>query len=569
MASSILWPLLGVMFVVFLFLRKTDPRLKHIPIVRYSSYLPDIFNRLIFYPRASSMIYGGYEKYRNSPFRVLTGDGEIVVLPVKYLEELRHLPPAIISSLDAQYENALGDYTNIVISSYLPSMTVRKRLTPSLTRVTPWIIDELRYAFDAALPECDGNKASYYQVFLVQSETYTNITGLSKDRWVSVKPHELFVQLIARATSRVVAGEALRRNEEWLNTASAYSINVGLTVLLLRPFPSFARPFVAPFLPPVRQMKQQLQFVKDLFAPMIIERRKAEDNPKYVKPDDFLQWMMDMAEDEQDLDPEMLAHHMLLLMSLAVVHTSSMALCHALYDLIARPEYLAPLREEINRTLSSGWDHATKASLDAQRRLDSFLRESQRFGPPGECAPSPFPFLLLLLLVLIREVSFHRIVKESLTLSDGIQLPRGTHICFPSGPISKDPAFITNPKVFDGFRWCPDPKDRHALVGADDASSTDTGSEKQHPTSLAPSTSTSFVSISASNMHFGVGRQACPGRFFAANTIKAILSRIIMDYEFKFDDDFTGRRPANFLVGEHILPNTSTPVLFRKRSVEH
>lgn len=208
-----------------------------------------------------------------------------------------------------------------------------------------------------------------------------------QDHWVSIKPHEMFVHLIVRATSRVVAGEALRRNEQWLNTASSYSVNVGLTVLLLRPFPKFMRAFVAPFLPPVRQMKHQLRFVKELFIPMINERRAAEaaDDPRYVKPDDFLQWMMDMAEDEQDLNPEMMAHHMLLLMSLAVVHTSSMAMCHALYDLILMPEYLDPLREEISRTLSSGWDNASRASLESQRRLDSFLRESQRFGPPGEC----------------------------------------------------------------------------------------------------------------------------------------------------------------------------------------
>lgn len=78
------------------------------------------------------------------------------------------------------HQNALGDYTNIVITSYLPSQTVRKRLTPSLStsilyptpscpllilyqkaRVVPWVIDELRYAFDAALPECDGKDFPY------------------------------------------------------------------------------------------------------------------------------------------------------------------------------------------------------------------------------------------------------------------------------------------------------------------------------------------------------------------------------------------------------------------------
>ncbi|KAJ5735838.1 uncharacterized protein N7483_000963, partial [Penicillium malachiteum] len=530
MAGSLVWPFLGAVLVCLLLRRKTDHRLKHIPIVRYSKYLPDILNRIMFYSRAASLIDSGYERYRDAPFRMLTGDGELVVLPVKYLAEMKHFPPTVISSLDAQYKNALGSYTNIIINSSLPSKTVRKRLTPNLARVIPWVIDELRYAFNAALPECE-------------------------DDWVSIKPHEMFVHLIARATSRVVAGDVLRRNEQWLNTASSYSVNVGITIFLLRPFPTWLRPLVARFFPSVRQMKAQLRFVKDLFIPMINERwaaqekALAENDPGYVPPDDFLQWMMDMAKDEQDKDPELLAHHMLLLMSLAVVHTSSMAMCHALYDLLLMPEYLYPLREEVNETLSGGWENATKSSLDNQRRLDSFLRESQRFGPPGE-------------------LSFHRIVKESFTLSDGLFIPRGTHICFPAGAISKDPTFVANPLSFDGFRWCQKPKDRNALATftcheehfsekqLDQIIGTEEDTTCDSISSLIPSTSTRFVDITASSMHFGAGFQACPGRHFASCTIKAIFSKIIMDYEFKYEDGRNNRKPPNMCVGEHILPNT-------------
>lgn len=197
----------------------------------------------------------------------------------------------------------------------------------------------------------------------------------------------MFVRLIARATSRVAAGDALRSNEKWLVTAGSYAVNVGLTIVILRPFPDFIRPLVAPFLPPVQQMKQQLQYTKQLFAPIVEQRQAAEasNDPSYEKPDDFLQWMMDGAEDEEDRDPEMLAHHMLILMSMATIHTSTMAMTQLLYDLMARPEYLEPLREEIKETLQSGWENATRTSLNAQWRMDSFMRESQRFNPPGDC----------------------------------------------------------------------------------------------------------------------------------------------------------------------------------------
>ncbi|CAP96530.1 Pc21g16330 [Penicillium rubens Wisconsin 54-1255] len=500
---ALFWPLIGVLFVVlYLLQRPPASSLRHIPTVKYNAYLPNFINRLIYYPKAASMISEGYQKYKDSPFRLLTGDGEVIVLPVKYQDELRHLPPSKLSSLHAQYENALGQYTNIIINTLLPSMTVRKKLTPNL------------------------------------------------DTWIQINPCDLFTRLIALSTSRMMAGDVLRENEEWLNVASNYAVNVGITILLLRPVPKYLRPIVAPFLPTVRKMKKQLRFAKDLFIPMVHERRLAEQvkDPNYTKPDDFLQWMMDLSEEKKEiLDPDTLAHHMLLLVTLAVTHTSTMALCHCLFDLVTRPEYIEPLREEMTRTLPDGWYKATQAAFKDQARLDSFLRESQRFAPPGE-------------------LNFHRIVKEPITLHDGLVLPVETHVCFAAGPISKDAAFIKNPITFDGFRWCHNPRDRFVLTPelAKTAAVPNGAGEDMH---AEKQSGAHFVSITNTNMHFGFGLQACPGRFFAANTLKAILSRIILDYEFKFVKDLDGKRPGNLVVGEHILPSMNTEMLFRKRPI--
>lgn len=62
MTVSAIWPILGVLLVLYLLRQKPDARLKQIPIIRYSGFLPDLINRLIFYFKAKSMIYGGYEK---------------------------------------------------------------------------------------------------------------------------------------------------------------------------------------------------------------------------------------------------------------------------------------------------------------------------------------------------------------------------------------------------------------------------------------------------------------------------------------------------------------------------
>lgn len=66
MTGLVVWPVLAAVLVYFLLRRKAHPALKHIPYVKYKSWLPDIFNRFLYYPKAASMIYWGYEKVRDT-----------------------------------------------------------------------------------------------------------------------------------------------------------------------------------------------------------------------------------------------------------------------------------------------------------------------------------------------------------------------------------------------------------------------------------------------------------------------------------------------------------------------
>lgn len=60
------------------------------------------------------------------------------------------------------------------------------------------------------------------------------------------------------------------------------------------------------------------------------------------------------------------------------------AFTHALYDLAANPQYIQPLREEIEANLADkGW---TKAGMDKMRKVDSFLKESMRLHGFQLCA---------------------------------------------------------------------------------------------------------------------------------------------------------------------------------------
>lgn len=207
------------------------------------------------------------------------------------------------------------------------------------------------------------------------------------ENWKSIDPYNTVLRLLVRSTSQMIAGPVItNHNEEWIETVATYTLNVGKTIVLLRPFPDFLRPLVAKFLPSVKRLKEQMNYIKeDLFIPLILARMDAEKaEPEYSKPDDFLQWMLDLADNERDRDPEFLAQNLFIVMSLAVVHTSTMALTQTVFDLIVHSEYVPSLRDEIQTALENGWKNGTFKEFSSMRRLDSFLRESQRLNPSSE-----------------------------------------------------------------------------------------------------------------------------------------------------------------------------------------
>lgn len=155
--------------------------------------------------------------------------------------------------------------------------------------------------------------------------------------------------------------------------------NIFETIGILRLVPPVIRAFVGARLPSVKRLNGQLDYVRTLLGSEI-ERRETADEGN----DDFLQWSKDLATRSEDQDPAAIAHRTMGILSMAVVHTTAMAVTHMLYDLIEQPEALTALIDEQERILPSGWSEMDQAKMLKMRLLDSFMRESQRFNPPGE-----------------------------------------------------------------------------------------------------------------------------------------------------------------------------------------
>lgn len=121
-------------------------------------------------------------------------------------------------------------------------------------------------------------------------------------------------------------------------------------------------------------MHQNLKTAKKLIVPLVKEHATdiAAGNPK--GGDTVLKWMMGMAENKNEANPNKLAHRQLLL-SLASIHITGMAITHTLYDLAAHPEYIAEMREQAESILIEDGG-MTKQTLSKLRKLESLMKES-------------------------------------------------------------------------------------------------------------------------------------------------------------------------------------------------
>ncbi|ORY71919.1 cytochrome P450 [Pseudomassariella vexata] len=463
---------------------------------------------------ADTLVKESYDKFRDRVYQIKATEGTRTMIPASLIGELKGLPEDTLSAsaavdevresnrddeiCDTDVSQAmLSDYTKFCLGPHGDTLTflIRSKLTQQLSRLVPRLKSELEFIIVQEFPEC-------------------------KD-WTPVQAQPFMVRTIARLSGRAFVGPELGRTEEWMDTTINFAVHVFVAVVKLQFFPPWLRPIAQYFVSELGQIKRDLARGQAMLKPIIDERlQNAELDPGHQKPDDFIQWTVDALPDAQRND-YYLQTQLQLVLGAASIHTTSNLTTDCIFDLAAQPEIQEILRQEAQEILEDGGGWARKESMAKLKKMDSFMKESQRLAG--------------------NVTSFIRKVIKPIDLSDGTHLPSGTNLLAPQYGISHDDRYFPDPEVFDGLRFW---KMRQL--------SDETANRHQ------------FTSIGDTNMNFGLGKHACPGRFFAGNEIKLILAYLLLNYDIKLKDGETERpKPMMFMMSK--TPNPTAEIMFRRR----
>ncbi|KAF8467577.1 cytochrome P450 [Russula ochroleuca] len=485
--------LAGVLVVVSLSRYFRSDLLDAIPTVGFSGPLLSYFSALQFNFDGIRMLKEGYQKTRPGLFKiagfrrwmVLAGGSELI-------EDVKRAPDDVLST-EPMNELIQPEYTIDLLNRNDPFHVdiTRSHLTRNIAVTFKEVREELIMAMD----------------------DFILVRGDGNTEWVKVPLQETIERVICRATNRIFVGVPLCRDHDYQTLNSNFATNVIKSAMIISWFPKPLKFIVSRM---ISNLPSQIQQEIELIRPIVEERfAKMEEHGEDWddKPNDMLMWLMSEAKGIER-SVEGLARRMLLV---------NFTFTQALYRLLANPEYIEPLRQEVDAVIKEeGW---TKAGIDKMNKIDSFLRESQRVDDPALLAAT-------------------RLALRPFTFSNGVTVPAGTIVSIPASAAHIDERIFPNADEFDGFRFL---KLRESDGGT---------------------LSSRYQAVSGSSEHlvFGLGRHICPGRFFAVNEVKALFAHIVTTYDIRFEEGKGA--PRQYSIAGFRFPGKAN-VMFRTRQKRH
>ncbi|GFF57344.1 radH flavin-dependent halogenase [Aspergillus udagawae] len=333
--------------------------------------------------------------------------------------------------------------------------------------------------------------------------------------WKSFSLFPTLVKLVSLHISRSFISPPLSRNQAWIDVTLNYAISTVTVAAKMSNTHWSLRPLRGLILPEGREMRRQFQRATTLVKPILASRLEQEE----VGHSDLMQWIIDHYPNQKD---DVVLHTQLQLEAVqAATYNLAFQRIHLFYDLLCR---------------NAAADAGPPGALANLRKCDSSLKESQRLNPTDL-------------------VSVSRFALSPFRLPDGSTVPAGTSAGTPAMLADTDKMLWDDSLVFDGYRF---------------ENLRDIGDNEQKFQFLIHQVRCLygfhcwnllliFAFSSPSELNWGYGTHACPGRHFASNQIKVLMAALLLRYDFRFAKDpnsDTGyKRPPNVVEGVRIMPN--------------
>jgi len=380
------------------------------------------------------------------------------------------------------------------------------------------------------------------------------VWGTNDRDWKEVPLYETMLDVVGRISNRVLVGQTLCRDKDYLRSTCTFARSVVITAGLINLLPTFLRPILGPLIT-AYDKTHYYQISRKIFP--IVKERMADfkpgldyRSPDYSKHNDFIQWALHDAfshDDPVERTPEMLTKRLTVL-SFAAIQSSVITITNALFDIASstRCEQIQhSIRDEVVTVISERrkGEEWKKGSLASMIRVDSALRESMRLWG-----------------FISRGVMKKVVAPEGIRIPSGHHLPYGAKVGVTSYGIHHDESAYENALHYEAFRFSASiEKSRREGKGS-----------KTKPLNLITTSNdwmafshgrhSWYVSLNIVNVLQLIAGHS-PGRFFAANQLKLLLASILLNY----DIEPIAERPPNPWLNNSIGPPIWSKIRIRRR----
>ena len=186
----------------------------------------------------------------------------------------------------------------------------------------------------------------------------------------------------------------LNRDPEWISASINFTTDLFKGGDRVRKMP-FIWKVVAiklGLIPEVNHVYATQKLAHKRIVPILKERMKAQQaDPDWKAPSDMIQWIMEACRGQGKSFQEQA--EIQLIVTMAAIHASTVAATNFVYDLVARPEYMAALRKEVDEAWDECDGQLDKKAMAKMMKMDSFLKESQRLNPAAHGSFLPIHIL--------------------------------------------------------------------------------------------------------------------------------------------------------------------------------